>query len=656
MARKPATLGLSSNIELRAAAPLDGRQKVETIADLTAPESFPYHFVGMETYCVEAQKWYTLRYDDPTNIDNWVENGSGRDGKDGSPIIVDSVTKQGRENIITLVWKDMYGADHSIDVTILDGQKGDSIVGPAGPQGEPGESFTIRSQYATETELRQHHPTGNEGDAYFVGDNESTPHLYFWDEELGDWHDMGEIIGTQGPRGESGADGFSPDIAVAETSDSSYKLRITNANGSYLTPNLKGNLAPIDTIDPASAVPVQSKTIAAALDTKQPKILATPVAVRDYLTKQLVSQTTVQATLEALAACVNYEDVPAQLIGRFDDEEHLPTGDTVKPGSIALVGAADSDKKKTYIYTEQKKWEQTGGTSDDNMVELDANEIDAIWSSSGDTIYWISGTALPADFGSFGACVYDGKINILGGYGVMREIRNNGKYHYQLNNGVWESVSTLPSSFFSYYESPASGQAVVFDDKIVILNGSGMMAWDGENWVKDTNVPRYFSGGVIVVYDNKIHVIGGCVGNSGDVKKHYVWDGTEWSELSDAPIDLRYCAYAVYDNKIHIITHIQETGYVHYTWDGSSWTEINDTFPASFDPSLAVIYDDKLNVIGNWGRFEYDDENNSWIKKENVDMHIGNGTRAVVLNGHIHIMGGEQVNNVGSPRGHRILQ
>jgi hypothetical protein len=52
--------------------------------------------------------------------------------------------------------------------------------------------------------------------------------------------------GSQGEKGEAGADGkdgidgVSPTVIVAENTDTSYKLSITNANGTITTPNLKG--------------------------------------------------------------------------------------------------------------------------------------------------------------------------------------------------------------------------------------------------------------------------------------------------------------------------------------------------------------------------------------------------------------------------------
>lgn len=47
--------------------------------------------------------------------------------------------------------------------------------------------------------------------------------------------------GIQGPAGSDGADGFSPTIAVKESTADRYVLTITTATSSYDTPNLKGS-------------------------------------------------------------------------------------------------------------------------------------------------------------------------------------------------------------------------------------------------------------------------------------------------------------------------------------------------------------------------------------------------------------------------------
>lgn len=46
--------------------------------------------------------------------------------------------------------------------------------------------------------------------------------------------------GINGTDGKNGADGFSPTVEVSENTDNSYILKITDKNGSFETPNLKG--------------------------------------------------------------------------------------------------------------------------------------------------------------------------------------------------------------------------------------------------------------------------------------------------------------------------------------------------------------------------------------------------------------------------------
>ena len=45
--------------------------------------------------------------------------------------------------------------------------------GPQGPKGDPGDSYTVKGLYATLSSLQAAHPTGSEGDAWFVGTSDS---------------------------------------------------------------------------------------------------------------------------------------------------------------------------------------------------------------------------------------------------------------------------------------------------------------------------------------------------------------------------------------------------------------------------------------------------------------------------------------------------
>lgn len=80
MARSKGSANLAASLEVLAGAPLDAREKVATKADLTASGSFPYSYIGMETYVEAENKKYRLTGADPTDISNWQEVGSGGGG------------------------------------------------------------------------------------------------------------------------------------------------------------------------------------------------------------------------------------------------------------------------------------------------------------------------------------------------------------------------------------------------------------------------------------------------------------------------------------------------------------------------------------------------------------------------------------------------
>lgn len=91
---------------------------------------------------------------------------------------------------------------------------------------------------------------------------------WVWNIAQNQYVDTG--ISAQGERGADGSDGFSPTITVAEDTSNSYILTITDINGSFDTPNLKGADGTSDsstsiTIDEelseTSENPVQNKVI-----------------------------------------------------------------------------------------------------------------------------------------------------------------------------------------------------------------------------------------------------------------------------------------------------------------------------------------------------------------------------------------------------------
>ena len=89
----------------------------------------------------------------------------------------------------------------------LQGSQG--LQGPAGepgPAGADGRSFTVLARYQSLEQLESAHPQGQAGDAYAVGPASDNT-VYIWNEEEGNWQDIGPIQGPAGPQGAQGPQG-----------------------------------------------------------------------------------------------------------------------------------------------------------------------------------------------------------------------------------------------------------------------------------------------------------------------------------------------------------------------------------------------------------------------------------------------------------------
>ena len=97
----------------------------------------------------------------------------------GANCQIQSINKASGVSTVTFLWKDSEDVEHTVEMIVLDGAKG--------PQGVQG------------------------------------------------------VQGVQGEPGTNGTDGYSPTITVKENTSDRYVLTITDVNGSYDTPNLKGS-------------------------------------------------------------------------------------------------------------------------------------------------------------------------------------------------------------------------------------------------------------------------------------------------------------------------------------------------------------------------------------------------------------------------------
>ena len=124
MARVKGTANFSGTIEPLAGGALDAREVVQTKADLTASGSFPYPYIGMETYVVAENKKYRLVGADPTVLSNWEEVGSG-----GGSVTVDDALSTTSENPVQnkVITTELNKAFKTDDTTFTDLADGDYV-------------------------------------------------------------------------------------------------------------------------------------------------------------------------------------------------------------------------------------------------------------------------------------------------------------------------------------------------------------------------------------------------------------------------------------------------------------------------------------------------------------------------------------------------
>lgn len=154
--------------------------------------------------------------------------------------------------------------------------------------------------------------------------------------EKGDKGDTGE----HGADGSNGVDGLSPTISIAENTSSSYILTITDVNGSFNTPNLKGadgtsgsgTSITVDTeLSETSENPVQNKVITENLgyvwtditDLKSTNVtLQSQITALNTLINNLPSGETVSTTLFDSSNYSNYLDSFKFKNSQWDDNEY----------------------------------------------------------------------------------------------------------------------------------------------------------------------------------------------------------------------------------------------------------------------------------------------------------------------------------------------
>jgi hypothetical protein len=100
-----------------------------------------------------------------------------------------------------------------------------NFVLPKGDQGDPGTGLTLLGQYDTLADLEAAHPTGQRGNAYFVGDEDEGV-VYLWNPDETEWTNVGSLKGAKGDTGATPSfsigtvtSGSVPAVTIGGTSD-----------------------------------------------------------------------------------------------------------------------------------------------------------------------------------------------------------------------------------------------------------------------------------------------------------------------------------------------------------------------------------------------------------------------------------------------------
>lgn len=174
----------------------------------------------------------------------------------------------------------------------------------------------------------------------------------------------------------------------------------------------------------------------------------------------------------------------------------------------------------------------------------------------------LSSSFMPYDLDIKSAVVYDGKIHIMGSNGTSADRTK----HYAYDGTSWQSVSTLPISFVG------DNCTLVMNDGIHMFFATYHYLWNGSAWQQLGNTPVVNIDGVVLNYNDEIHLIDGST--SSGVNTHYVLRNNSWTQLSALPCSTKMAV--VYEGRIWIFDEDTNSDKI-YTFNGTNWEELSYT-------------------------------------------------------------------------------
>lgn len=208
---------------------------------------------------------------------------------------------------------------------------------------------------------------------------------------------------------------------------------------------------------------------------------------------------------------------------------------------------------------------------------------------------WTQVSTLPSGFDRPSVIVYNDKINALGGYGALSGSGGH-IWHHVFNGSSWTKVATpLPCSSVSggYMKS------VVYKDRLhLITNYSSQdclhLIYDGSKWITGMNLPYSPFDSSVVVYNDKIHILGG--GTVNGTQDHYIYNDEISTTYTIRQFKLPKSDILIYCNGEIITTDVSSISSNVYTTTSSSSIfmikSINEDsiYISIYDPDGYILY------------------------------------------------------------------
>lgn len=207
-----------------------------------------------------------------------------------------------------------------------------------------------------------------------------------------------------------------------------------------------------------------------------------------------------------------------------------------------------------------------------------------------------------------------------------------------------------------YTPFPGSYNSFIYDGKYTCLLKDGLIfSLNSETgvWEKLTEAPYNHEEGYVIVYNNEIHILGGANAYNGrpDYRRyHYSWNGTTWTNHGNLPFYcVSYMSAVVYNDKLYVMgVNTSASSYNNnevYSWNGTTWTkETNGLF--ALNESNSVVYKGKIHVFGGpsgsyMSYYHYSFDGTSWVREEDLPYTFTRYGCAIVYEGEVHLFGGD---------------